>query len=79
MYDNGLGVPQDDELAYCWLNLAATAPGAEDKVRKLAVEACDSVDQRLTPKQRADAQKKSREWFEQFQAKKKGQGRSPSP
>ena len=56
MYREGQGVPQDDVQAYLWMNLAA-AQGFEQaqKVR-------DLMARKMTPAQRADAQRLAREW-----------------
>jgi TPR repeat protein len=58
MYAEGKGVPQDDVLAYMWFNLAA-ASGGDDAARNR-----DKVAANLTPEQRADAQRMSRECTE---------------
>ena len=61
MYREGKGVPKDDVEAFKWLNLAATyAPASE---QKQYAEARDAVSKRLTPQQRAEGQRRSREWF----------------
>ncbi len=52
MYDYGQCVPQDDVEACKWLNLAT-----------IYAEAHAAVAERLTPEQRAECQKLSREWF----------------
>jgi len=62
MYRTGDSVPQDDGEAYKWFNLAATYADAEDredftKLRDLTAES-------LAPEQRADAQRRAREFFE---------------
>ena len=62
MYFNGEGVPQDDGEAYKWLNLAATYADASDRDR--VAEFRDDAAKRLTPEQRADAQRRAREFFE---------------
>jgi hypothetical protein len=59
MYTNGRGVPQDDVQAYMWFNLSAALGQGED-----AVKARDRVASRLTPDQRAEAQRLAREWDE---------------
>jgi localization factor PodJL len=66
-----MGIPKDDVLAYMWFNLAASQ-GDKDAVQKR-----DEIGKRLTPEQLAEAQKRSREWFEKFQAKKKDDGGAP--
>ena len=55
MYGNGEGVLQDYRFAYMWFNLAA-AQGDE-----LAKENRDIVAKRMTPAQRSEAQKMSRQ------------------
>ena len=60
-YENGEGVPQDFVEAYKWLNLATTYADASDRDRY--AELRDDVAERLTPEQRAEGQKLSREWF----------------
>ena len=62
MYRTGEGVPQDDGEAYLWANLAATYADASDRVRY--AEFRDRAAERLTPEQRADAQRRAREFFE---------------
>ena len=62
MCSQGQGVPQDDGEAYKWFNLAATYADAED--REEFAEARDLTAERLTPEQRADAQRLAREFFE---------------
>ncbi len=61
MYANGRGVPQDDVLAHIWSSRAAAKlpPGEE---RDGAVNTRDSLAERMTPAQIADAQKLAREW-----------------
>jgi TPR repeat protein len=56
MYSAGQGVPQNDVLAYMWLNLAAAHGSTSDAIEREKVAA------RLTPEQRAEAQKMAREW-----------------
>jgi hypothetical protein len=61
MYANGEGVPQDNVEAYKWFNLATTYADASD--RDEFAEARATTAERLTPEQRAEGQKLSREWF----------------
>ena len=61
-YYNGEGVPQDDGEAYLWANLSALYADASDRDRY--AEFRDATAERLTPEQRADAQRRAREWFE---------------
>ena len=62
MYGTGRGVPQDDGEAYLWANLAATYVDASERDRY--AEFRDDAGVRLTPEQRADAQRRAREFFE---------------
>ncbi len=61
MYRTGRGVPQDDVEAYKWYNLAATYADASQREEFAKRRA--SAAERLTPEQRAEGQKLSREWF----------------
>ncbi len=58
MYALGDGVPQDDVLAYMWLNLSA-AQGQEN-----AQAAKEILVPLMTREQIAEAQRMSREWLE---------------
>ena len=60
MYATGQGVPQDDVEAYKWYNLATTYADADQ--REEFAEERDRAAARLTPEQRAEGQKLSREW-----------------
>ena len=60
MYSDGRGVPQDDETAHVWLNLAASRLTGEQ--REAAVSARDRVAAGMTSEQRAEAQRRAREW-----------------
>ena len=62
MYYNGEGVPEDDAEAYLWFNLAATYADASNRDKFVASR--DRAAARLTPEQRADAQRRAREFFE---------------
>jgi len=57
MYCEGLGVAEDDVLAYMWCNLAAAQGRESGKNIK------DSIVERMTREQIAEAQKLSREWL----------------
>ena len=57
-YAQGEGVPEDDTLAHMWFNLAGASG------HKKAREARDVVAQRMTPAQRAQAQRLAREWVQ---------------
>ncbi|MEO2196677.1 MAG: tetratricopeptide repeat protein [bacterium] len=61
MYLSGEGVPQDDLLAYMWFNLAASRL---TEFREAVSGFRDTVGNRLTPDQRAEAQRLAREWDE---------------
>ena len=54
----GEGVPQDLVVAYSWFNLSA-AQGRDD-----AQAAKDTIEQRMTREEIAEAQRLSREWIE---------------
>ena len=56
LYDNGLGVPQDKIRAYMWLNLSAS------QGREGAAAFRDLIARRMTPAQKEEAQKLTREW-----------------
>jgi TPR repeat protein len=56
MYGVGRGVPQDDVMAYVWINLAA-AQGNEVARTNLDIAA-----NQMTPDQLAEAQRLAREW-----------------
>jgi hypothetical protein len=60
MYDLGRGVPQDYVEAHMWFNLAAAQSSGED--RDTVVERRDSVAERMTAEQIAEAQRRAREW-----------------
>ena len=60
MYGSGEGVPQDDMLAYIWSSLAVAS--VEPEYRDDAVHNRDLYAARLTPSQRAEAQRLAREW-----------------
>ena len=62
MYATGRGVPQDYVQAYMWLSLSASRSSGEARDR--AVDNRDRVASRLTPDQRAEAQRLAREWDE---------------
>ena len=58
MYATGEGIPTDDVLAYMWWNLAA-GQGHEGAQRNK-----DTLEDRMTREQIAEAQRLSREWIE---------------
>ena len=60
LYEEGLGVPQDNVRAYMWYSLAAAhSTGAS---LKLAADRRDEVADRMTLAQIAEAQQLAREW-----------------
>ena len=59
MYSTGQVVPEDIVLAYMWYNLAAT----QDLM--LAPSSRNSIEERMTPEQIAEAQRLSTEWIEE--------------
>ena len=61
MYRRGKGVPLDYVLAYEWFDLAASR-SSEDNWRDMAVKFRDAVASKITPEQRAEAQRFAREW-----------------
>ncbi len=69
-YQTGEGVPKDVVEAYKWFTLARTSVGrltAESKLDwtlelQRFTERRDEVAEKLTPEQRADAQRRAREW-----------------
>ena len=60
MYANGQGVRRDDVQTYQWFYLAAA--NATGEVQKKAAKARDTFAAKMTPAQRAKAQKLAREW-----------------
>ena len=56
LYVQGLGAPRDYVLAYMWFNLAAGRGEAG------AVKERDAIEAKLTPAERAEAQKRARTW-----------------
>ena len=69
MYDFGQGVPQDYIEAHKWLNLAAARASGEDQ--KKYAEVRDSLAEKMTPAQLAEAQKRASEWTAAFEKRKK--------
>jgi len=61
MYTNGQGVPQDYIQAHMWYNLAASGRRDDDD-RKMAAKNRDSIAEKMTPEQIAEAQRLAREW-----------------
>jgi TPR repeat protein len=66
MYAEGRGVPKDDVEAYAWFNISAVS-------NQKAKENRDKAD--LTPEERARAQKRSTELFNEIEARKKAAGK----
>ena len=56
LFRAGLGVPQDHVLAHMWFNLAASRGQAE------AAEERDALAAKMDPNERAEAQRRAREW-----------------
>ena len=56
LYLKGLGAPQDYVLAHMWFNLAAS------RGEMTALKERDALAAKMTPAQRAEAQKRAREW-----------------
>ena len=61
-YARGEGAPEDYAEAYLWFNLAATYADASYRYEYVASR--DRAAEELTPEQRADAQRRAREFFE---------------
>ena len=64
VYDFGWGVPEDDVKAYAWMILAA-AQGEKD-----AIEAKDSLREKMTAEKVAEAQKLAAELYKRVEASK---------
>ena len=56
LYAQGLGAPQDYVLAHMWFNLAAS------RGELAAAKERDAIESKLTPAERAEAQKRARTW-----------------
>jgi hypothetical protein len=65
MYMEGRGVQQDDVIAHMWLNLGASRLTGDTRDR--AVKARDQIALRMTADQRAEAQRRAREWKPVFE------------
>ena len=61
MYETGRGIPQDDVEAHMWYQLAAPRSSGEE--RDGYVQARDAVEERMTPGQIAEGQRRAREWM----------------
>ena len=68
MYAIGTGVPQDDVVAYMWINLAVSRSSGDEQ--KQSMKWRDDAAARLTPQQRADGQRMAREWQAAFEKRK---------
>ena len=62
--NTGTSVPKDAVTAHMWLDLAATAATDPHNIRDAAAERRDRIWEGLTDRQRAEAQRLAREWFE---------------
>ena len=71
MYAKGQGVPQDYAEAHKWVNLAA-AQSQGDR-QKNSSKYRDSIAQKMTPQQIAEAQRLAREWKPKTWDELKGQ------
>ena len=60
MYEQGQGVPQDHVQAHKWLSLASAQASDEDLVPY--ARARDSVAEKMTPEQIAEAQRLAQQW-----------------
>ncbi len=63
MYAKGKGVPQNFKLAYVWFSLAAANENSAAPAHR------DSVAQKLTPAELAEAQELAMQYFEKYQSK----------
>ena len=68
MYLGGMGVPKNDVEAYAWFNLAAVSDDTAKNAR-------DKLNLTLTPDEKARAQKRSKELFDEIEARKKAAGK----
>jgi TPR repeat protein len=66
MYENGTGVPKDAVEAYAWFDIVAVSDSASRKIR-------DGLN--LTPEEKARAQQRSTELFNEIEARKKKSGK----
>lgn len=62
MLEYGHGTPADPVQAYMWLDLAATRLKPDDMAQPLAAAGRERVGAKLTPEQRAEAQRLARAW-----------------
>jgi hypothetical protein len=69
MYASVHGVPKDEVEAYAWLNIAAVSAEKAISPRSLR----DNL--KLTPEEKARAQKRSTELFNEIEARKKATGK----
>ena len=71
LYLHGLGVPQDHVLAHMWFTLASSRGEME------AIEERDTLASRMTPNERAEAEKRAREWRPRASAPVQGSAAEP--
>ena len=60
MYESGQGVPQDYAEAHMWLNLAASRSSGDNQ--KKFADKRESIAEKMTSQQIAEAQRRAREW-----------------
>jgi TPR repeat protein len=68
-YDKGQGVSQDYVEAYKWRKLAVVRTSPDKK--KQYAESRDELEQRMTPQQLAEAQRRASEWLAAFEKREK--------
>ena len=68
-YTEGQGVPRDYVEAHKWLDLAVAHASAFD--RNAYVEDRDALAKRMTPQQRAEAQRRAADWQAAFEKRQK--------
>ena len=75
MYEEGVGVPQDYVEAYKWHSLAAAHAPSDDFGEGWdwpeELERCETLAQKMTPQQVAEAQKRASEWLADFERRHK--------
>ena len=67
-YQRGKWTKEDLVLAYMWLDIAAGNASNPPAGRRNAAESRDSLAERMTPEDRAQARRLSREWSERYAA-----------
>ena len=70
MYHNGDGEPQDLVKAHAWMNLAATSRYDLGGIPEQAAKLRDSLQEKMTPDQVAEAQRLAAELFKQIESSK---------